>query len=109
MRERYAVYVADAWRQSVPNGESWDQVKARARAAFDDLTARHTGSQTVALVSHGGTIGRLIESLFGPIERPTLSNTSITVLEQARAGRTWELVRVAWSPHLSDAPLGETW
>ncbi len=107
--ERYATYVTARGGSPPPNGESWDQVKARARSAFDHLTAHHNGSSTVALVSHGGTIGRLIESLFGPIERPTLSNTSITVLEQGTPGEGWELVRVAWSPHLSDAPLGETW
>jgi broad specificity phosphatase PhoE len=106
--ERYAVYIAGRGTSPPPNGESWEQVKARARSAFDDLTARHAG-QTIVLVSHGGTVGRIIESLFGTIERPTLANTSITLLEQAAPDAAWELVRVAWSPHLSDAPQGETW
>jgi broad specificity phosphatase PhoE len=107
--ERYAAYAAAHGSSPPPNGESWDHVKARVRRAFDELTARHNDSSTVALVSHGGTIGRLIESLFGPIERPTLSNTSMTILKQITTGTGWELVQVAWSPHLSDAPLGETW
>jgi broad specificity phosphatase PhoE len=107
--ERYAAYIAARGGSPPPNGESWDQVKARARRTFDDLTARYDETSTAALVSHGGTIGRLIESLFGAIERPTLSNTSITILERTTPGACWELVRVAWSPHLSDAPLGETW
>jgi broad specificity phosphatase PhoE len=106
--ERYAAYTAARGAQPPPNGESWEQVKTRARLALDDLVARHTG-QTLALVSHGGTVGRLIESLFGTIERPTLSNTSMTIVERAAPSVDWELVRVAWSPHLSDAPLGETW
>jgi broad specificity phosphatase PhoE len=105
---RYAVYVMGRGTSPPPNGESWEQVKTRARSAFDDLSARHAG-RTIALVSHGGTVGRIIESLFGPIERPTLSNTSISLLEQAAPDATWQLVRVAWSPHLPDAPLGETW
>jgi broad specificity phosphatase PhoE len=106
--ERYTAYQADRRNHPIPNGESWMQVQGRIRAAFDDLAGQHV-SQTFALVSHGGAIGRLIESLFGTIERPTLSNTSITVLEQAAPDADWQLARVAWSPHLSDAPLGETW
>jgi broad specificity phosphatase PhoE len=107
--ERYAVYLAARGGSPPPNGESWDQVKARARRTFDDLTARCDETSTIALVSHGGTIGRLIESLFGVIERPALSNTSMTIFERPTPGAGWGLVRVAWSPHLSDAPLGETW
>lgn len=106
--ERYTVYVADRQANPIPNGKSWDQVKTRVRGIFDDLAARHP-AQTIALISHGGTIARLLDSLFGPIERPSLSNTSMTELEQAAPGAPWELVRVAWSPHLADAPLGETW
>jgi broad specificity phosphatase PhoE len=106
--ERYARFAADRMVVPLPNGESWEDVKARARAAFDTLAARHTG-QTIALVSHGGAIGRLIESLFGPIERPTLTNTSITVVEQAAPGAPWEMLKVAWSPHLDGDSLGETW
>ena len=107
--ERYAAYMAAHGGSPPPNGESWEQVKARARLAFTSVTARHNGSSTVALVSHGGTIGRLIESLFGAIERPALANTSMTILEKNAPGAAWELARLAWTPHLSDAPLGETW
>jgi broad specificity phosphatase PhoE len=106
--ERYAAFRADWYNTPTPNGESRSQLKARARAAFDEIAVRHSG-QTIALVSHGGTLGMLIESLFGKIERPSLSNTSITTVEQIEPGAPWQLVRVAWSPHLEDAPLGETW
>jgi len=106
--ERYAAYEAD-WRNvRPPNGESRRELQARARAAFDEVTARHPGC-TIALVSHGGTLGMLIESLFGPVERPTLANTSFTVVEQAAPGAPWNLVAVALAPHLDEAPLGETW
>jgi hypothetical protein len=50
-----------------------------------------------------------IESLFGKIERPTLSNTSMTVVEQSAPDAAWDLVRVAWAPHLHANALGETW
>ena len=106
--ERYAAYRADWYNTPPPGGESRNQVKARARAAFDDITARHPGA-TIALVSHGGTLGMLIESLFGRIERPTLFNTSITVIERPNESESWTLARVAWTPHLDEAPLGETW
>ncbi len=107
--ERYAAHREDWYNIPIPNGESHRQVKARARAAFDDITTRHTG-QTIALVSHGGTIGMLLESLFGPIERPTLTNTSLTIVEQTAPSSAWTLVKVAWAPHLVEtAALGETW
>lgn len=106
--QRYAAYRADWYDTPPPDGESRNQLKARARAAFDDITARHAG-QTVALVSHGGTLGMLIESLFGKVERPTLFNTSITVIERQAPSEPWTLARVSWTPHLDEAPLGETW
>ena len=106
--ERYAAYRAD-WRNvPAPNGESRAALRARARAAFDDITSRHAG-QTVGLVTHGGTLGMLLESLFGDVQRPSLTNTSITLVERALPGDAWTLVRAAWSPHLDTAPLGETW
>ncbi|WP_119066965.1 histidine phosphatase family protein [Aggregatilinea lenta] len=106
--ERYAAFRADWYNVPTPGGESRNELKARVRAAFDEITARHAG-QHVALVTHGGTLGMLIESLFGRIERPTLTNTSLTVVEQESAQSEWRLVNIAWAPHLADAPLGETW
>lgn len=106
--ERFAAFNADWYNVPPPEGESRNDLKRRVRAAFDDITARHAG-QTLVLVSHGGTLGMLIESLFGKISRPTLSNTSITFIEQSAPDASWQLVRVAWAPHLQDAPLGETW
>lgn len=106
--ERYAAYQADWYNVPIPNGESRRQCQARARAAFDDIIARHPGC-TIGIVSHGGTLGMLLESLLGPIERPSLSNTSITVLEQGAPGAPWALVTVGMAPHLGSLPLGETW
>ncbi len=106
--ERYTAYQADWRRIPAPGGESRLAVGTRARAAFDEIAARHAG-QTVALVTHGGTLGMLLENLFGPLERPSLTNTSITVIERAAPDALWTLVRVAWAPHLETTPLGETW
>lgn len=106
--ERYAAFSADWHTVSTPNGESRNQLKVRVRAAFDDITARHR-DQRIALVSHGGTLGMLIESLFGAIERPSLTNTSLTIVESDDHSQPWNLVKIAWSPHLEESPLGETW
>lgn len=106
--ERYAAFRADWHAVPTPNGESRNDLKARVRAAFDDITARHP-DQVIALVSHGGTLGMLIESLFGEIERPSLSNTSMTIIDQTKFGALWQIAQIAWAPHLADSPLGETW
>ena len=106
--ERFAAYLADWYHTPTPNGESRMELQVRARAAFDDITARHCGA-TIAIVSHGGTLGMLLESLLGKIERPSLANTSITVLKQPAPGQPWELAAVGLAPHLNEEPLGETW
>ncbi len=106
--ERYAAHQADRDHVPTPNGETHLALRARVLAAFDEITAHHAG-QTVALVTHGGTLGVLLVSLFGPLERPSLTNTSITVIERSAPEAPWVLVRVAWAPHLETAPLGETW
>lgn len=106
--ERFAAYLADWYNVPTPNGESRRELQVRARAAFDDITAQHSG-ETIAIVSHGGTLGMLIESLLGKIERPSLCNTSITVLKQPAPGQPWECAAIGLAPHLSEEPLGETW
>lgn len=108
----WARYAAD-WRNvPVPSGESRHAVGERARAAFDDLAAQHADAR-IGLVSHGGTLGMLLESLFGRIERPSLSNTSMTILERgagAGASAEWTIARLVWTPHLATGDaLGETW
>lgn len=106
---RYAAYRQD-WRTvPAPGGESRRALGERARAAFDEIVARHPQA-TIVIVSHGGTLGMLLESLFQTIERPSLANTSVTVVERAAPDADWVLVRVAWTPHLApDQALGETW
>lgn len=106
--ERFAAHRADWYNVPTPNGESHRELQVRARAAFDDITARHPGG-TIGIVSHGGTLGMLIESLLGPIERPSLCNTSITVLEQSAPGAAWRPVSIGLAPHLDGLSLGETW
>lgn len=106
--ERYHAYHADRYAVPMPGGESRGDLRQRARLVFDEITARHAG-RTVAVVSHGGTLGAMIESVCGPVEHPSISNTSISILEQNEPGGAWTLVQSAWTPHLTDHPLDETW
>ncbi len=107
--ENWARYTADRRNVPVPGGESRQAVQVRARAAFDAITARHAG-QAVGIVSHGGTLGMLLESLFGQFERPNLLNTSVTIITRDDPGAAWAIQCVAWTPHLeAGGALGETW
>lgn len=44
---------------AIPGGETFSQLKERASAAIEQITARHQG-QTIAVVSHGGTIRTIL-------------------------------------------------
>lgn len=106
--DHFAAFEADWYNVAPPNGETRNELKARLRRAFDDLTARHP-DQHIALVSHGGSIGMLFDSLFGAVERPSLTNTSLTIVERDTPDANWQLVKVAWTPHLTGPAIGETW
>ena len=106
--ERFAAFSADWYTVSIPDGESRNELKTRMRAAFEDITERHPG-QHIAIVSHGGSLAMLIESLFGKFDRPDFTNTSITELEQNEVAQLWTLESLAIAPHLEKAPRGETW
>ncbi len=107
--ERYARY-REGWPHvPVPGGEAIPQLVARAHAALEEIAARHSG-QTVALVSHGGTISNLLHALLPESEVPSLLNTSLTVIKQDTTGAPWCLGRASWTPHLDgERALGETW
>lgn len=47
-----------------PGGESRAEFRARAREAFEEIAARHAG-QTVGIVSHGGVISVILQSIDG--------------------------------------------
>lgn len=107
--ERFAAFEADWFHNTRPGGESMQQVQQRMRAGFDEVSARHP-DQTVAIVTHGGALGMLLRSLFGPIERPSLTNTSLTIVERESGQSDWQPVKLVWTPHLvQGGALGETW
>lgn len=60
----------DVWAKSrhglidPPNGETFQQLRQRTLAAYEQIVAAYTG-QTVAIVSHGGTLHTLIREIIG--------------------------------------------
>jgi probable phosphoglycerate mutase len=67
-----------------PEGEGRDHFASRAVAVMSDIVARHAG-QTVAVVSHGGTLGIYLAHLLEmPIHRSLpfqFDNTSLSVVK----------------------------
>ncbi|MBZ0293077.1 MAG: histidine phosphatase family protein [Anaerolineae bacterium] len=102
VEQRYPVEIA-SFRSSdvdfvIPNGESRRMLGKRVYEAFEEVVEQPTGPE-IAIVSHGGTIRRLIATLFGEAADSTfLPNTSITTF--ARKGAKWTLTGVAETPHL---------
>jgi len=81
----------DAWHQvrhdgsAPPNGESMLEVGIRAYSSFEKISSGHLG-ETVAIVSHGGTLNILISHLIGlPLGQPASislrGNTGLSIVE----------------------------
>jgi broad specificity phosphatase PhoE len=97
----------DIWRgfqdlsqwTEVPEEEGNEAFHCRLVAALDDIRARHGEDETVALVSHGGSLGMILAHLLGMgIRRPIpfrFGNTSLSVVELHPRG--------ALLVHLNDA------
>ena len=68
-----------------PGEEGRAAFQERVRAAYREITARHNGDSSVALVTHAGPITVLVlEALSRPYSRPipfVLDNASITTIE----------------------------
>ncbi|MFQ3647849.1 MAG: histidine phosphatase family protein [Anaerolineae bacterium] len=90
----------------IPTGESRLQVKARV-ADFWQYLMRHETAERVAIVSHGGSIRWLLNSLFDKalIDGYHFVNTSVTTLE--REGDHWKLVTVGDASHLDRSARGD--
>lgn len=81
--------VATAWYNDpqsvcIPGGESCEEVKKRAFAVLNSLAKKHQ-EETVAIVSHGGTIRLLIMAALGwdmsCFWHLRLDNTALSILE----------------------------
>lgn len=91
---------ADLWGFAHPDGESWRDLQARAYTAWQAVVETAPGPEA-AVFSHGGTIKALLGRLLGeddPRLATGLANTSLT--EFIRQHGSWELARMAETPHL---------
>ncbi|MGI9953225.1 alpha-ribazole phosphatase [Moorellaceae bacterium AZ2] len=77
-------WLANPATKQVPGGESFAQLKERAYQFTREIIGKHPG-QTVAVVSHGGTLRTVISSLLGlgleGIWRLRLDNASISIVD----------------------------
>ncbi len=85
----------------MPDGESWNQVGVRAYAALHDLV---NGSELMmAVVTHGGTLRRLLMRVFPDqpdMRHVRFENTSLTIVEFDPANK-WRLIELNIIPHLT--------
>ncbi len=85
LRGLYPLAEARQWLRCPPGGEASDVVRRRVVRLFEALLARHRGD-TIALVSHGGTLHELLAHIMEV--RPTArgrfmlrGNTGLSVVE----------------------------
>lgn len=94
-------YLANSRQQDYrfPEGESWREVSIRAYEALKAVT-EITAYKTTVLVTHGGTLRRLLVHLFPELRDAELHfpNTSISIIEHSEAG--WKLIELGKTPHL---------
>lgn len=90
--ERYPYAWADmrSGRLNPPDGEEAMAFHHRVTTAYEQLLATHTG-ETVAIVSHGGTIATLVAHVLGlqPGDKRAFTlrgNTGLTVIEVEQDG-----------------------
>ncbi len=88
IKENYADLV-EIWSTTpekllIPDGESFDQLKARAHRALMELVARHP-EENIVVVSHGGTIRTLICAVLDlPLNRIwqfRQDNTAVNIID----------------------------
>ncbi len=95
----YAAMLADVDGYRVDCGESRDDVRARVRAALDDILKRESG-ETVGILSHTTAIKVLLADLipgYDPLD-VDLDNTSVTTIRAK--DDAWELVAIDDVMHL---------
>jgi alpha-ribazole phosphatase len=102
--EEYRLWREDGLRHRAPQGETFEDLQARALTGMREILAAQVGSG-IALVSHGGTIRALLCGLLGwPLacaRQLRLDNASITRVEYGPYGPS--LVAFNDTSHLDDA------
>ena len=82
-----------------PNGESWNQVRARVDAVVDTLVATYTG-QDLIVVAHFGVILTQIQRALDIDARETFSHRidNLSVAEVTHHGNHWSVGRINHRP-----------
>jgi len=107
--EFHAAWMADPeeWIDT-PGGEGSERLGQRVREVMAEIAARHGSDETVAIVSHGGTLGAYLGQVLGlpPNRRPPFyfANASLSVVDLAR--RRPRLVQHNDTCHLADVGGG---
>lgn len=87
---------------STPNGESFNDVLCRAKAAFEDLVAKHK-DEPIVIVAHGGTIRTLLCDIIGldlnNMWRLKQDNTAVNLINYRGEYKVLEYLNV--TSHLS--------
>ncbi|MFD1428440.1 putative phosphoglycerate mutase/uncharacterized phosphatase [Kroppenstedtia sanguinis] len=102
LKERYPVDWQRVWNQGGEYGvESTESIRVRVRKALDEICREHPGER-VAVVSHGGSINTMLESIsdgrYGP-GRTQIRNTAVSILiYHPESG--WRVERVNCGGHL---------
>jgi len=69
----------------IPGEEGTEALHQRLEAALNDIRAAHSDDETVAIVSHGGSLGTILAHLLGmDVNRPTpfrFGNASLSIVE----------------------------
>jgi broad specificity phosphatase PhoE len=78
---------------TIPKGETASDMRQRIESFLKDILAHHTESDTLVIVSHGGTLGAIVGAMLGtPVQRRhpfAFGNTSITKV--VREHNRWRL------------------
>ncbi len=89
----------ECWLPTAENAPAYTEFRARLRRALDEILSAYDG-KTIVIVSHGGSIGTILRSLFSGHSMPVFTqNTGVTQLTW-KDGR-WQLVAQNLQEHLS--------
>ena len=89
----------------IPGGETFEEFQQRVSDFLESLAANYMGKRLL-LVSHGGTVQRMLRHCMGILSpgnfRPACSNTSISVFRK-RGDGFWQLISWNDTAHLDDS------
>lgn len=100
-RATFDHFMTDPFNIPRPGGESLCEVGQRGCEALLAYVQQYPNS-TLLLVSHGGTINSILQTLFTDYQRRGLPNTSLSELHYHTNKTCWELVTVGETPHLPE-------